>query len=1004
MLKVVAKPVVSARAVNGSGSAVQGWEACKGIALLPVKPAPVTPILLLLGMLFSATSALAVTTPPIELKNGHTCTVAIADDLPAGVADGKLILVGGCNYTGTYTANIAPGRESEWKITAPNPNPGSFNVTVSVDNKEETVGRVAFKKQEGGEAVVSADIKAKVVMVDLDIDSDNNADQFGAPHSTPAEDEIELDEPGKYIPVNDGDADKDGVPNFADGFDRWENDGSGAGGRFTPIKVEIPEPIDLSVAKVKFTYSCSAPGEVMRSGEGNAASPHVYQPADGHLRIWKVDGSSSRRAAEVNHGGDFVRSGSEYTPSELGSGRTITLFVEGIKRSASSGDQQIKIEVKPDPSQGFVCPDTVCCTVVGAALIPDVDHNQVIDAADHKAVSTSSQFRFWLNTFTEHGDVDDDWDAPLKDGGNGADTVVNGRMDLVNFFPLWVDIGDALNIFPEGVTYRLKQANGAVNIVYTNLSTSTAGAFLTKDSETGYGKNLSKGACEAEAITVSAGGIELSQNFLDLIRADSSQGVLLVEGKTGTESPLVFEIVKDGNVVYAKEMPLKLSSVEDMYRWINIRNAAGGASTDPSNSGESANYPDNLCNGKMVVFVHGFNVPLQQARYNAAETFKRLYHSGSQAMFTAITWCGDEGMFYVPWPKMGWINLNFWGNVNHAFQSVDAFTQAFNRLPGGEKYVMAHSLGNILVSAAIQDRGLTVAKYFMLDAAVAQEAYDTTVCQWQQGNDQASWSQAKMVPNLWKEYDPRLAASNWYLLFPVTDNRSQLTWRNRFNKVSAMKNAINYFSSGEDVLRINESEDSLGSLAFREGVWIRQEQKKGAPVMELARGVNSHGGWSFNDHMTIAKNYDNWWHIGYMNGSAWDLRRPNPEETAVLISSEKLQTKPFFGWFENHLVCDATRGSALVDPTPGTSGYLLRSQLLAEAIPALSWPAGGNAVSVFGSARNVDMNGQKNGTWPEERNKPSNNPLANRWLHSDAWSIAYLYVYKVFNDIEKELK
>ena len=40
--------------------------------------------------------------------------------------------------------------------------------------------------------------------------------------------------------------------------------------------------------------------------------------------------------------------------------------------------------------------------------------------------------------------------------------------------------------------------------------------------------------------------------------------------------------------------------------------------------------------------------------------------------------------------------------------------------------ILAHSLGNMLVSAAIQDWQMPCARYFMLNAAVAAEAYDTS--------------------------------------------------------------------------------------------------------------------------------------------------------------------------------------------------------------------------------------------------------------------------------------
>jgi len=45
-------------------------------------------------------------------------------------------------------------------------------------------------------------------------------------------------------------------------------------------------------------------------------------------------------------------------------------------------------------------------------------------------------------------------------------------------------------------------------------------------------------------------------------------------------------------------------------------------------------------------------------------------------------------------------------------------------LPGTQKFIMAHSLGNIVVSSAIQDFGMNIDAYFAIDAAVATEAYD----------------------------------------------------------------------------------------------------------------------------------------------------------------------------------------------------------------------------------------------------------------------------------------
>ena len=66
---------------------------------------------------------------------------------------------------------------------------------------------------------------------------------------------------------------------------------------------------------------------------------------------------------------------------------------------------------------------------------------------------------------------------------------------------------------------------------------------------------------------------------------------------------------------------------------------------------------------------------------------------------------------------------------------------------------MAHSLGNMLVSAARRDHGLQYAKYFMLNAAVPIEAYDIA-------NGVTAESKAGMTNPDWVGYPDRVRASH----------------------------------------------------------------------------------------------------------------------------------------------------------------------------------------------------------------------------------------------------
>ena len=137
--------------------------------------------------------------------------------------------------------------------------------------------------------------------------------------------------------------------------------------------------------------------------------------------------------------------------------------------------------------------------------------------------------------------------------------------------------------------------------------------------------------------------------------------------------------------------------------------------------GVPSNWPDADRNGKHFIFVHGYNVSGDDSQGWHAEIFKRLYWSGSEAMFTGISWEGNESQ--IPFNMK---SPDYWNNVTNAFQTSKSVSEFAALLPG-EKTIAAHSLGNMVVSSAIADHDLEVENYFMIDAAGPMEAYQGLV-------------------------------------------------------------------------------------------------------------------------------------------------------------------------------------------------------------------------------------------------------------------------------------
>ena len=156
------------------------------------------------------------------------------------------------------------------------------------------------------------------------------------------------------------------------------------------------------------------------------------------------------------------------------------------------------------------------------------------------------------------------------DGGNvatdGEDGIVNGAADLADFFPVFLDLKKILAFLPPGagVTYKLKQADNALNFVYTNLTRATAFGYLTDNSGSGYGPSLGQPAMSASTIPITSAGVDIfggpagSPAFLEAIQ-NHDGGVLLIEGRTFTSQPLVLEVSQAGQIIMQFTLFAKIS-------------------------------------------------------------------------------------------------------------------------------------------------------------------------------------------------------------------------------------------------------------------------------------------------------------------------------------------------------------------------------------------------------------------------------------------------------------
>jgi hypothetical protein len=592
--------------------------------------------------------------------------------------------------------------------------------------------------------------------------------------------------------------------------------------------------------------------------------------------------------------------------------------------------------------------------VLQVLLTPDFDHDRRIDDLDRVNQAKHGLYHFWINDDDDQSaDTGDDRPGAGPDAGNQH---VDSVRDLVDFFPVAIDVGSLLQSFAwSNIEIRVKQDDGALKLLETDMTAGRAGDYLTE-------LDIADDLDSAVVRTVTPQGTALGAAFVERMSVQGA-GVILLEASESTTKPLVVEVrLRDADQELCRaELPLSIAGVEAMFDHKNLR-AAGNGSVGVYDR-EASNLPDELCNGKHFVFLHGYSVSEQDARGWQSEVFKRMYWSGSNARFHGVTWRGDETRGGIPF--LDELTPNYHVNVIHAMDSADELANYLATLPG-EVVLAAHSLGNMVASTSIQDYGAHATKYFMIDAAVAMEAYDSAAV-----NTQA------MVHCAWADYQDRLWASEWHELFDPPDGRRALTWRGRF--ASVVPKAYNFYSSGEDVLDAHVGCPSLLSGVWNKSryAWCMQEKLKGRLDMVPYQSA-VYGGWDFNG--------DYW--VGVLDPEQGAYLYGRTPAEAAGIPNSVLRRYPLFN---RGLSVNSTD---LYDEAAGSAYAAAHDhRLLAEMFPAMSLPAGANFVPAIqlGGGKNSDINSSAFRTgWPSSGGNGD-------WQHSDFKNVAFTYVNPLFD-------
>jgi hypothetical protein len=642
--------------------------------------------------------------------------------------------------------------------------------------------------------------------------------------------------------------------------------------------------------------------------------------------------------------------------------------------------------------------DEVMVNLLPVEVVPDYNRDGKIDQADSGKITTEKPWRFWINDDDDSGETEgtDISQGAAASDTNGKNSHVDGLRDLVDFFPLKLDIKTVLQTLPPAdYYYRLTHsgttADPSLRVIQAPELMPLASSDYLKSMD--VAKSMQHEECRA----LHAYGPVLEDDFL--AAAEEGKGLLLIEGVKPTTSPIILKIQKksDGSTVAEIPFQIKISEIKDMFRYKFVMPGAANLSAGdvPANP---PNWPDADRNDKHFVFAHGYNVNDTQSKGWGGEAFKRLFWSGSNARFTAFGWYGYQGQTFG-------ITPDYQVNLDNAFATAKSFKQFLDLLEG-EKTVAGHSMGNVLVGSAMHDWGARPKNYFMLNAAAAKECYDPA-----EADEPAQ--DAAMENQIWRGYPKELRASEWHRLLPPaawpgSDWRGKLTWRGRFANVvqnGGQTDVYNFYSSGEEVLNNPTLNTPQTNNAITEAwlkanrVWAVQEKRKGHGITGLIHTSN-YGGWRFN----LMTAYDAVIHDNTSGNIIMKTpaQLPNPLNNAFLLH---LASNPFF---------DRSAHPSLYDPETGEgspgSNYAKAhlNTIISEMIPCTSFAAGRNAINSLGE-KNIDMNTQMKtdmDKWPlsnaNENNKLPSDREARPWLHSDIREKAFTHnwnAYKKFVEL-----
>jgi len=402
--------------------------------------------------------------------------------------------------------------------------------------------------------------------------------------------------------------------------------------------------------------------------------------------------------------------------------------------------------------------------------------------AEYDKTEEAKPFRFWVND-------DDDRDNKDHPGSNVKDcdnNHIESLRDLEDFTRLHLHIG--------GLQDAIASGELSVGLKWRNTSGASPSIKVYQAAETNGGdeylKSVIAGGNQSTGATATALGTVNNGGSFKFPTSFWAENMLLGRHRLSGEHPdrhLIFEGAAEGKgelVLTFWKGTKKLGEGSGV--WIQLMNVRKMYQSSEDDRFEESGDEENTS----ITFVHGWNMSPAGSRNYAETMFKRLWHRGFKGRFAYFRWNTGWSDAFDNVPRYGEALEAYFAKYNsseyHAWTVAGpALKQFMQQIPSTNKNIAAHSMGNIVVGAAMRS-GMTVNNYAMMQAAVPSACYD----------ERELLKQADPVTHKTKFLGPLKSVTVWTTLTPDDDPDPQtlaLAYRGLLGDIGRNTNIINFY-------------------------------------------------------------------------------------------------------------------------------------------------------------------------------------------------------------------